>query len=134
MQGYPPFFLSILKYPIAMKIFFLALIAINFPVHAAIFKCTILLYKTIYQATPCVSEINEQKIDIKTRDAKQEAAAVESLKKWEVNYNAQQAAEKKALKAEKNKSPRPIIVQVIQRPQPQLRMRKPSRRRMMNLR
>ena len=71
---------------------------------------------------------------IKTRDAKQETAAVESLKKWEVNYNAQQAAEKKALKAEKNKSPRPIIVQVIQRPQPQLRMRKPSRRRMMNLR
>jgi hypothetical protein len=117
-----------------MKIFFLALIAMNFPVQAAIFKCTINPYKTIYQATPCVSEINEQKIDIKTRDAKQEAAAVESLKKWEAKYNAQQAAEKKALKAEKNKSPRTIIVQVIQRPQPQLRMRKPSRRRMMNLR
>ena len=117
-----------------MKIFFLGLIAINFPVQAAIYKCTIKPYKTIYQATPCVSEINEQKIDIKTRDAKQEAAAVEALKKWEVKYNAQQAAEKAAIKAEKNKQPRNIIVQVIQRPAPQLRMRKPSRRRMMSLR
>lgn len=116
-----------------MKIFLLALMAISCPVQAAIYKCTINPYKTIYQATPCVSEINEQKIEIKTRDAEQEANAVESLKKWEAKYNAQQAAEKKALKAEKNKSPRTIIVQVIQRPAPQLRMRKPSRRRMMSL-
>jgi hypothetical protein len=117
-----------------MKIFLLALMAISFPVQAAIFKCTINPYKTIYQATPCVSEINEQKIDIKIRDAKQEAASVESLKKWEAKYNAQQAAEKKALKVEKEKQPRNIIIQVIQRPLPQLRMRKPSRRRMMSLR
>lgn len=116
-----------------MKIFLLALMAISFPVQAAIYKCTIKPYKIIYQATPCVSEINEQKIEIKTRDAEQEATAVEALKKWEVKYDAQQAAEKAAIKAEKNKQPRNIIVQVIQRPAPQLRMRKPSRRRMMSL-
>ncbi len=116
-----------------MKVLLLVLLVIVLPVQAEVFKCMINPYKTIYQATPCGSDMREKKIDTKLRSAKDEANAVESLKKWEAKYNAQQAAEKKALKAEKNKSPRTIIVQVIQRPAPQLRMRKPSRRRMMSL-
>ena len=121
-----------------MKIFLLALMVISFPVQAAIYKCTINPYKTIYQATPCASDVGEQKIDTKLRSAKDEAAAAEASKKWQSKYSAQQAAEKAAekaaIKAEKEKQPRNIIVQVIQRPPPQLQMRKPSRRSMMNLR
>ncbi|MEY3788463.1 MAG: hypothetical protein RLZ75_2670, partial [Pseudomonadota bacterium] len=37
------------------------------------------------------------------------------------------------LKAEKNKQPRNIIIQVVERPLPQLRMRKFGKRRMRNL-
>ena len=117
-----------------MKIFLLALMVISFPVQAAIYKCTINPYKTIYQATPCASDVGEQKIDTKLRSANDEAAAAEASKKWQSKYSAQQAAEKAAIKAEKEKQPRNIIVQVIQRPPPQLQMRKPSRRSMMNLR
>jgi len=113
-----------------MKLLLLALLSIGFPVQAQVHKCTNYPYKTIYQATPCPSENNEQIIDTKPRSAKQEAAAAEALKKWESNYSAQQAAEQAALKAQKNKQPRNIIVQVIERPTPQLRMRKTSRRRM----
>lgn len=117
-----------------MKVLLLALLLIVLPVQAEVFKCTINPYKTIYQATPCGSDMAEQKIDTKLRSAKDEAAAAEALKKWQSKYSAQQAAEKAALKAEKVKQPRNVIVQIIQRPPPQLRMRKPSRRRMMNLR
>jgi len=129
---------SHLKQPISMKILLLVLLAIVLPVQAEVYKCTIKPNKTIYQATPCFSEIDEQKIHTKPRSAEQEASAALALKKWESKYSAQQAtekaAEKAAIKAEKEKQPRNVIVQIIQRPPPQLRMRKPSRRRMMNLR
>jgi hypothetical protein len=116
-----------------MKVLILILLAVVFPVQAEVFKCTINPYKTIYQATPCASEIGEQKIDIKPRSAEQEDAAAQALKKWEAKYSAEQVAEKAALKAEKNMRPRNIIVEVIQRPLPKLRMKKSSKRRLMNL-
>ena len=116
-----------------MKVLMLALLAVVFPVQAEVFKCTTSPYKTIYQATPCASEIGEQKIDIKPRSAEQEDAAAQALKKWEAKYSAEQVAEKAALKAEKNMRPRNIIVEVIQRPLPKLRMKKSSKRRLMNL-
>ena len=121
-----------------MKGLLLVLLGIVLPVQAQVFKCTIKPYKTLYQSTPCASDMAEQKIDTKLRSAKDEAAAAEASKKWQSKYSAQQAAEKAAekaaIKAEKEKQPRNIIVQVIQRPPPQLHMRKPSRRSMMNLR
>ena len=125
---------SHLKQPISMKIFLLVLLAIGLPVQAEVYKCTIKPNKTIYQATPCASDMAEQKIDTKPRSAEQEAAAAEASKKWQSKYSAQQATEKAAIKAEKEKQPRNIIVQVIQRPPPQLHMRKPSRRSKMSLR
>ncbi len=129
---------SHLKQPISMKIFLLVLLAIGLPVQAEVYKCTIKPNKTIYQATPCASDMAEQKIDTKPRSAEQEAVAAEASKKWQSKYSAQQAtekaAEKAAIKAEKEKQPRNIIVQVIQRPPPQLHMRKPSRRSKMSLR
>jgi len=116
-----------------MKVLLLVLLVIVTPVQGQVFKCTINAYKTIYQATPCAPKIHEQIIDTKPRSAEQESAAAEALKKWESKYSAQQAAEKAVLKAEKNKQPRNIIVQLIQRSAPQLRIRKPSRRGMMKL-
>ena len=98
-----------------MKVLLLVLLMVVFPVRAEVFKCTINPYKTIYQATPCASDNTEQKVDTKPRSAEQEAAAA------------------LALKAEKNKQPRNIIIQVVERPLPQLRMRKFGKRRMRNL-
>ena len=117
-----------------MKIFLLVILAIGFPVRAEIFKCTIKPNKTIYQSTPCANENAEQKIDTKPRSAEQEAAAALALQKWEAKYSAQQAAEKAALKAEKNKQARNIVVQVIQRPLPRFPIRKANKHRMLNLR
>jgi hypothetical protein len=116
-----------------MKVLLLVLPVVVFPVQAEVFKCTINPYKIIYQATPCASDNTEQKVDTKPRSAEQEAAAALALKEWQAKYSAQQAAEKAALKAEKNKQPRNIIIQVVERPLPQLRMRKFGKRRMRNL-
>ena len=116
-----------------MKVLLLVLLMVVFPVRAEVFKCTINPYKIIYQATPCASDNTEQKVDTKPRSAEQEAAAALALKEWQAKYSAQQAAEKAALKAEKNMRPRNIIVEVIQRPLPKLRMKKSSKRRLMNL-
>jgi hypothetical protein len=116
-----------------MSLWFLALLVVVFPVQAEVFKCTINAYKIIYQATPCSSKNAEQKVDIKPRSAEQEVAAAQALKKWEAKYSAQQAAEKRALIADKDKQPRNIIIKVIQRPLPQLRVRKITKRRMLKL-
>ena len=116
-----------------MKVLLLVLLMVVFPVRAEVFKCTINPYKIIYQATPCANKNVEQKVDTKPRSAEQEAAAALALKEWQAKYSAQQAAEKAALKAEKNKQPRNIIIQVVERPLPQLRMRKFGKRRMRNL-
>ena len=133
MQHYPPFHMVLLISSFTMKILLLVLLAAVFPVQAEVFKCIIKPNKTSYQATPCPHDVSEQQIDIKSRSAEEEIAAALALKKWESNYKAQQAAERAALKAEKNKQPSKIIVEVVQRSLPQLRMRKTGKRRIMNL-
>jgi hypothetical protein len=50
------------------------------------------------------------------------------LKAWDAKYAAEQAAEDNALKAKKNKMPRRVVVEVVQRRIPMMRSRKRGRR------
>ena len=111
-----------------MKALLLVLLTLAQPVQAEVFKCIINKFNIVYQATPCVDAVAERKIDIKPRSAEAEAAAAASLKAWDAKYAAEQAAEDNALKAKKNKMPRRVVVEVVQRRSPMMRSRKRGRR------
>ena len=81
-----------------MKALLLVLLSLTLPVQAEIFKCKISEFKTVYQTKPCVGAVNNQKIEIKQRNAEAEAAAVTRLKEWEASHAAKQATEKKSVK------------------------------------
>jgi len=98
-----------------MKALLLVLLTLALPVQAEIFKCKISEFKTVYQAKPCgAGTVKNQKIELKQRSAKEEAAAVTRLKEWEASYAAKQAAEKEALKAEQEEALRRAEIKAAQ--------------------
>lgn len=98
-----------------MKGLFFILLVLPLTVHAEVFKCTISEFNIVYQAYPCAGAVKEKKIEIKQRNAEEEAAAVSNLKAWEANYAVEQDAKKEALKSEQREMLRRAEVETAQK-------------------